>query len=714
MLTLKNHAFFAIALVAIAAAVSSAAEDKAATAKERETKLIAVLKSNAQPGEKALACKQLALCGSKDAVPALVPFLGDERMAAWARIALEAIPDPAVEDALRDSVGKLNGRCLIGVINSLGRRGDAKAVALLAAKLKDNDAEVASASAVALGHVGDAAALTALESALAGTVPAVRSAAAEGCILCAEKRLAAGKADEAVKIYDMVRGKTDLPAQRVREATRGAILARKTAGVPILVELLRSNDKQLFNLGLTVGRELPGREATDALTAEFAKAAPERQSLLILAIADRGDAAGLPAMLQAAKSGPDGVKITIAKLLKRLGNASCVPLLLEFAVDEKPEMDQAAVEALADLPGKDVDAEIVARLSKAEGKAKFVLLQLVGDRVLTAAVPEVVKAASAPDLQVRLQALTTLGYAVEFKDLSVLIGRVAATPENAEEAKAALGALKTACTRMADVDACAVQLVAAMPSAKVPAKVHLLEVLTAVGGKKALETVAAAAVDSNGDMQDAGTRLLGKWMTLDAAPVLVKLLQSTKDPKQEVRLVRAYIRMIRQFPMANEDRVKMCRTAITLAKRDAEKKLILTVLGRYASAESLQMAAELAKTDSLKADAGKAILMIVQKIGGNSPQAQQVLAQIGLQQTNIEIVKAEYGAGKNVKDVTGQVREGLHGIPMILLKGSSYNEAFGGDPAPGTVKELKIEYRFNGKDGKAAFAENASIFLPKP
>ena len=51
---------------------------------------------------------------------------------------------------------------------------------------------------------------------------------------------------------------------------------------------------------------------------------------------------------------------------------------------------------------------------------------------------------------------------------------------------------------------------------------------------------------------------------------------------------------------------------------------------------------------------------------------------------------------------------------MLILKGASYNEAFGGDPAPGVPKELKIEYRLNGKAGKATFAENATIILPNP
>jgi hypothetical protein len=40
------------------------------------------------------------------AVPALAALLTDEQLAAWARIALEAIPDPAADQALREAAAR--------------------------------------------------------------------------------------------------------------------------------------------------------------------------------------------------------------------------------------------------------------------------------------------------------------------------------------------------------------------------------------------------------------------------------------------------------------------------------------------------------------------------------------------------------------------------------------------------------------------------------
>ena len=95
---------------------------------EKERSLIRLLESNAAPGDKAIACKELAIYGSKDAVPALAALLPDPELASWARIALEVIPGSAPDAALRKAMGRLQGRLLVGTINSIGVRRDAKAV----------------------------------------------------------------------------------------------------------------------------------------------------------------------------------------------------------------------------------------------------------------------------------------------------------------------------------------------------------------------------------------------------------------------------------------------------------------------------------------------------------------------------------------------------------------------------------------------------------
>ena len=96
--------------------------------KEREAKLIAVLKSDAQLKDKADACRELSIIGTKACIAPLAALLRDEKLSHLARYGLEPIPDPAVDEALRAALSELKGRPLVGVIGSLGVRRDKKAV----------------------------------------------------------------------------------------------------------------------------------------------------------------------------------------------------------------------------------------------------------------------------------------------------------------------------------------------------------------------------------------------------------------------------------------------------------------------------------------------------------------------------------------------------------------------------------------------------------
>ena len=681
-----------------------AAEDQDSAA------LAAILKSDAPKAEKAITCKRLAVFGNEDAVPAIAPLLADAELASWARIALEAIPGPAADKALLDAMNKVDGRLLIGVINSIAMRRNAEAVDTLAKALKHDDGDVASAAAAALGRIGGDKATATLEAALQDAPEGVRSAVAEGCVYCAEQLMEAGKADDAAALYDRIR-QADVPKQRIVEATRGAILARGADGIDLLFEQLQSDDKKLVQIALMTARELKGDGVTEALVKNLAKVPEDRQPLVIIALADRGDEAVLPAMLKAAKNGPDSVRVAAIGVVKRLGDASSVSDLLEIAAESDKAPAQAARDALKALSAEGVDKEIAVRLDKASGNTRQVLIELVGQRRIPA-VPALLKAANDKDANVRAAALTALGQTVPLDNVAILIDRVVA-PQHPEDREPAARALVAAAVRMPQRDACAEKLVNAMAKAKQPEKVTLLKTLGAMEGDVALKAIGTAAEGGNAELQDVASQLLGKWMTVDAAPVLIELAKSDIDNKYKIRALRGFIRIVRQFDVPNKQRIEMCRAAMAAAQRDDEKKLVLQVLERYPSVDAMQLAVQTAKTPSLADTAKAAAMAIAQKIGGSADVA-ELLRQAGQDPVKVEILKAEYGAGDKFKDVTAAVRKQAGSLPLIALPKSSYNSSFGGDPVPGVVKTLKIQYRIDGKSGEATFKENATIMLPIP
>jgi len=616
--TATTRLFTLVTLTLTAAA--SLADDAAPRAESaaQAARALEIIQSDAPAEDKAIPCKILAIYGGPEAVPALAALLPDPELSSWARIALESIPGPEADEALRNALGKVQGRQLIGVVNSLGVRRDAKAVDALADLMKQKDVELASAAACALGHIGGDPAAQALESYLATALTAVRPAVAEGCILCAEKAAAEGNTAGALRLYDLVR-KADVPPQRILEAIRGAILVQKADGVPLLVEQLRSADKDTFHLGLTVARELPCKEVGEALAAELARAPVERQSLLFAALADRGDPAGLPAILDAARQGPEKMRVVAIRAIKKMQVASAAPLLLDAATVEGA-VGSAALDTLAALKGSDVDREVVERLEKAEGNSRAVLMRLAGQRRIADAVPVLEKALDDPDKEIRAAALFALGQTIVPADLPKLIA-VAMSPKNEEDAEAAAAALRAAATRMPDREATAGRLTAEMQAAPLAGKIMVLEILTDMGGPRALAAVAAAAKSDSPELQDAGTRLLGQWMSPDAAEVTLDLARTLKNEKYRNRVMKGCIRILRQFELPDEKRIDLCAEAIKASRLPEEKILICEVLRRTPTKATLDLAVSLLSDPKTEDVAAKTAVEIASNVIEEDPEA---------------------------------------------------------------------------------------------
>ena len=449
------------------------------SAKDRQAKAIAVLKSDAVTKDKADACRELALIGDKDAVPVLAALLADEKMNHMARYALEPIPDPSVDDALRDALGKLKGMPLVGVIGSVGVRRDAKATDALVKLLADADADVAQTAARSLGKIGSADAAKGIEAALANTAPGNRLAFYEGLFRCAEA-LTATQRELATGIYDRARAAAANPHQVRTAAIRGAILTRQKDGLPLLLETLRDKDFAVAAIAIRTSMELAGPEVTQALAAELPKLSPDAQYITIQALGNRNDAAALPALQTAATSGATNLRVAAIRSMIQIGNASIMPLILELATGADKEIAEAAQSGMASFSGKEADAAIISMLGKPEAKSRCTAIELIAQRRIASALPAVIKAGEDADETVRLASLKALGEIASIAELPMLLGLLN-NAKSPAELQAAEASLSSFCARQASMEISKVTITKAVfgnltdgPNADVTAKVSEL------------------------------------------------------------------------------------------------------------------------------------------------------------------------------------------------------------------------------------------------
>ncbi len=619
--------------------------------KEQEAQLIAIIqKADATRKEKADACRELAVIGTKDSVAPLAALLADEDLSHMARYALEPIPDPAVDDALLAALANLKGLPQVGVIGSLGVRRVDRAAEPMAKLLNDPDPFVAQAAARSLGKIANPTALKALQENLPKTPAANQLAFCEGLFRCADAAVAQGKSNQAIAIYEQLLNLPNAPHQVRGGALRGMILAQKDP-LPLLKKSLAADDYILFTAALQAAQLLPGPTVTAALTDPMKRLPVDNQILILQALGDRNDASALPAIIEITKSQDTTLRITALKTLGQLGNAAVVPVLFEAALDSQPEVASAAQSILAGLPeDPQIDAAVLDRAKTGPANTRLIAIDLTAQRRILTGNPLLFQIADDPDKSIRIAALDTLGKTAENPDLANLV-TLLVQRKNPEELRAAENAVKAVAGKAPDKPACTAALLKALPQAQPEPACALLRLLRTTGGPDALQAVRTAMKNTNPQMQETAIRTLCEWPTADAAPDLLQMAKSAPGDTTKIAALRGYINLIRDPALAGENKMAIAQQADQLTQRDEEKKLLLGALAEVPAADALAMAVTALDNPNTRSEAILAVLAISEKIAAQNPAETASAIQKVLDTTDNEDIS------KRAKEILSKIKQ---------------------------------------------------------
>ena len=579
---------------------------------DEEGKLIGLLRSDAKLFDKAKACQRLAAIGTKRAVPALAALLGDERLGGYARFGLEPIADPAVDDALRQALGKLEGRLRVGAINSIGVRRDPKAVPALA-KLAVTTNEGAAEALAALGRIATDEAVATLRRVLTGGPAVSRPAAAHACLAAAERLVARNKRDEATALCDAIR-KADVPAPLRAAATYQAILVRGAAGAPLLIELLKGEDAALTGVALRAARELPGPEVTRALAAGIATLPPRVQVLLIKALVSRKDSRVSKELESLAASKELAVRVEALAALGEVGEASAVAVLLKAAGGAGAEA-AAASSSLRSLRGEGVDAALIGAMKSGGPDLRAELIAVLADRGCAAATAALLGEAARGDEKVAGAAFKALGVLASPRDLPAIVKLLVAAKGARAQAETAV-VLVTG--RMPDSSKRADAVLAALASAREPGpRAALLRVLGRIGGEKAYAAVERAIGDDNAEVKDAAIRALAAWPDARAADALLGLVKDADSEIHRVLALRGYVRLLGAAGGGDpKETVRNYAEALAITRRPDARKLILAGLADVAHRDALTLVMGQLGDTAVRSEAVSAAIQIARAIMG--------------------------------------------------------------------------------------------------
>jgi HEAT repeat protein len=587
---------------------------KPAVGGEDAAALLKVIQSAATADvDRANAFEKIGDLAGDEAVEPLASYLSDKKWSHYARFALQKMPGQQVTAALVKSLDSLPVDLKIGVIVTIGRRHDPAAIAALAKYLADPEASIADASANALGAIGTSESTAVLQAALAAATDPARRASLGAALLFAGQRLVqAGQATEAVAVFDLLRG-AEVPASCRVAATQNAILARGAEGVELLVEQLKSLDRDYFEVGLAAARVLPGDGTTERVLDVLAKeTVPGRQVLLIQALVDRRDKRALPAMLSYLQGESPTVRLAAIGGVGVLGDGSSVETLLSVADGATAD---AALEALTALPGADVNSALI---QAARGSDKVAIaVRVLGKRRVSEAADRLFELAQSDAGADSLEAIVALG-AVAPEDRFLELIALLKAARSAERKAALQEAVHGAITRSTRPDVCAETLGAMIPGSEGADREYLFEQVRTAGGAKAVALMRQFALGPDEALQDAATKMLGEWLSADAGPVLLEVARG--NGKYANRALGGYIRLFRQFELPETERVAMAAEALKVASRPTERNAALEAMTRFPCVGTFELALAQLGAKGSETAAAEATLTIARTVLDLDPQ----------------------------------------------------------------------------------------------
>ncbi|MBN2377621.1 MAG: DUF1080 domain-containing protein [Sedimentisphaerales bacterium] len=585
---------------------------------EEEQVQIAVLQSDAQLFDKVTACRKLTLIGTKKSVPVLAGLLDDDSLGDYARIAMERIEDPSVDDAFREALDKCQGRLLVGVVNSIGARRDVQAVSLLSKLASDSAAGVRAEALAALGMIATDEAVAIILHVMTTGPEMLRSAAADAALRCAEYQLSQSKQKKAVELYETVR-KADVSEHLYTAATYGEIRARGTAGLPLLIKQLKTDNYVMINVALRAARELPGPEVTEALVAELGKLQPNIQILLIKVLADRKGPKVSESLEALAASDNPEVRAESLKVLGKVGNVSSVGVLLA-AVKAGGEDATIALSSLRMIKGGGVNEAIVGKMKIAQSDEKVELIKILSDRNASVAVDAVFAEAQSPDSQVRSAAFKALANLAGPDDVGRVVNLVRALEDTAGRKEAERAVISVA-GKITDKSTRTDIIIAALKQEKkVDARCSLLRILSSFSDDKSFQIIKSSLGDENEQVKDTAVRAITAWPDSDALETLFAIFKGTNNQTHRVLALRSYVRLLRQDKqIASEKKVEILGEIIKQVDTTAEKKNILSSLASMQHSSALTIAEQYLSNPQVKNEAELATIQIAQSIAGAWP-----------------------------------------------------------------------------------------------
>ena len=570
--------------------------------------LIEALATAAEPEVKAFLVRQLQVAGKDESVAPLSGYLADDLLCEPATQALLAIGTPEATTALATALPSAQGKNRATIVKALGELRCVAAVGEIAKSATAEDTDTRHTALWALANIGDPASGEILSKATETASPYERAKALSWRLLYARRLSEAGKNAECEAVCRQL---LEAPEANVQSAALHTLVAIKgEAALDDLLAAMDSASKDVRGAALRFAPAIPGEGATAKWVEKMAGASPEVRLEIMTMLGQRGDTSALPALLAALKADDKAVRLTAIDAATRLdGQAATSALLAGLVTAVEEDEVKATKEALLRVGGDQVVPAVADAVTGVPVLSRVALVEVLAARRAEAHIEVVFARTKDEDPSVRVAATKALGDLANEAHLPRLVDLVLAAQSDAERS-AAQNVVVSVAKQVAAPEQRAESVLAALANATGAQRAYLLPILPGVGGKRALDVVAADTQSADAAVKDAAVRALADWPDASAAEALIAVAKGDEDLKHQVLALQGYVRLTGAGSFSAEDKLRMLADAMAVAKRTEEKRLVLSSLADVRSAEALAYVADYLEDEELRTDAALAAVKI--------------------------------------------------------------------------------------------------------
>jgi HEAT repeat protein len=481
---------------------------------EVENELRRELRATHPTETKRRICTLLGYIAEENAViDVLYVAMNDPELTDAARRALARIPNRRATQCLMGALQITKDEDQIGVIGSLGLRGELMAADYLAAGLEVSDPAVYQVVLHAIAQLPAPQSFEGMAEALKNGKPGAASAVIRlmETLMDADLHQAA---EYALKLLTTPSSLTVPEQCRLLHAC--GRLGTKEA-VDLVFGALGRDDIRIRSAAVAACALLPSKELTSPIAERMARAEGTLKVDLLEALGQRGqwmNETAAAKVVEAISDTIEPVQLAAIKAVETAGIDASAPALVKVLSGPAGEVRDAAEHALNWMPGQTATAVMAKAADTAAPEARAKLIAALGRRGERSVLPVLIKAGVSNDRAVRVAAFRAIGSLQAEGGLDALL--VGLKSSDASERDAADRAI-----RQLQGEFVTPRLLAAYREASEPQKAPLLRI---IGSRKHLEVpalLAAEAASPNVDIQAAAIEGLGRQDDPTIAPRLL-------------------------------------------------------------------------------------------------------------------------------------------------------------------------------------------------